>query len=113
MNLEYLIWKLTMLRNILIEMYLVRPADLEAGMKSTTFQKIAQAGNLMTSFIISYSKWLFKVNKFWFKKVTFQRFELYSKPFVRNCTQPGLSKSLPGRIWWWRQTIMKCFEGMC
>ena len=43
-NLEYLIWKLTMLRNILVEMYLVRPADLDAGLKSTTFQKIAQAG---------------------------------------------------------------------
>ena len=44
MNAEYLVWKLTMLRNILLELYLVKSADLEAGMKSTTFQKIAQAG---------------------------------------------------------------------
>lgn len=43
-NVELLIWKLTMLRNILVELYLVKSADLEAGMKSTTFQKIAQAG---------------------------------------------------------------------
>ena len=46
MNVEYLIWHLTMLRNVLLELYLVKPADLEAGMKATIFQKIGQAGKV-------------------------------------------------------------------
>ena len=45
MNVELVVWHLTLLRNILVELFLVKSADLEAGIKVTTFQKIALAGN--------------------------------------------------------------------
>ena len=55
-NAELLVWQLTAMRNILVELSLVKEADLEAGLKITIFQKIGYAGNdhsLIINFIHS------------------------------------------------------------